>query len=135
VSERILVAVDGSEASARAVEVAARLARVADGDLSVVHVVEGRPNGEGEVEAGGPAQELVEEVVAKVGPEGTRATGRTRAVAIGRVAQGILSEAADLGASVIVVGSRGLSESSVLLVGSVTHRLLHLTDRPVIVVP
>jgi nucleotide-binding universal stress UspA family protein len=34
-----------------------------------------------------------------------------------------------------VVGSRGLNGIKSLLLGSVSHALLHQTDRPVVVVP
>jgi nucleotide-binding universal stress UspA family protein len=37
-------------------------------------------------------------------------------------------------ADVIVMGSRGLSDVRGMLVGSVTHKVLHLVHRPVLVV-
>jgi nucleotide-binding universal stress UspA family protein len=33
------------------------------------------------------------------------------------------------------MGSRGLSELASVLVGSTAHKVLHLSDRPVVVVP
>jgi nucleotide-binding universal stress UspA family protein len=35
---------------------------------------------------------------------------------------------------VIVLGSRGLTELAGLIIGSVTHRILHLSTLPVVVV-
>jgi nucleotide-binding universal stress UspA family protein len=51
------------------------------------------------------------------------------------VAAAILDAAADVDASVIVAGTRGLTGIKSLLLGSVSHALLHQTDRPVMVVP
>ncbi len=51
------------------------------------------------------------------------------------VAAAILDAAADVDASAIVAGSRGLTGIKSLLLGSVSHALLHQTDRPVMVVP
>jgi nucleotide-binding universal stress UspA family protein len=51
------------------------------------------------------------------------------------IAQTILAVADDVGASAIVLGSRGLTGLKSLLVGSVSHAVLQHADRPVIVVP
>jgi nucleotide-binding universal stress UspA family protein len=47
----------------------------------------------------------------------------------------ILEQAADVDASAIVLGSRGLTGLRSLLLGSVSHSVLQHADRPVIVVP
>ena len=48
----------------------------------------------------------------------------------------VLREIADeLDAGLIVVGQRGWSTAHELLVGSVTNRLVHRSDRPVLLVP
>jgi nucleotide-binding universal stress UspA family protein len=51
------------------------------------------------------------------------------------IADTILSEADDVGADLIVLGSRGLTGLKSLLLGSVSHALLQHTDRAVLVVP
>jgi nucleotide-binding universal stress UspA family protein len=51
------------------------------------------------------------------------------------VAATILDEARELGATAIVVGSRGLTGVKSLLLGSVSHALIQHADRTVIVVP
>lgn len=53
----------------------------------------------------------------------------------GSIAQAILQEAADLDATAIVVGSRGLTGLKSLLLGSVSHGVLQHADRSVLVVP
>jgi len=50
-------------------------------------------------------------------------------------AAAILDEAADVGASAIVVGTRGLTGIKSILLGSVSHAVLHHADLPVLVVP
>jgi nucleotide-binding universal stress UspA family protein len=77
----------------------------------------------------------------------TAAAGVQRAAGAGLVAQprvvnrnediaaAVLSEAADLGASVIVLGTRGLGSVKSLMLGSVSHAVLHHADRAVLVIP
>ncbi len=77
----------------------------------------------------------------------TAADGVQRAADAGLVAQPrivnrndeiaavILAEAADLDAGVIVLGTRGLGGVKSLMLGSVSHAVLHHADRPVLVIP
>lgn len=53
----------------------------------------------------------------------------------GTIADAILSEADEVAADAIVLGSRGLTGLKSLLLGSVSHALLQHADRMVIVVP
>jgi nucleotide-binding universal stress UspA family protein len=57
------------------------------------------------------------------------------AVASGGVAQVVADIAREAGADVIVVGTRGQGLVTGLLLGSVTHRLLHVAHCPVFAVP
>jgi len=65
---------------------------------------------------------------------GLNAQPRTR-VQTTTMAEAILSEADDVGADLIVLGSRGLTGLKSLLLGSVSHALLQHADRSVLVVP
>jgi nucleotide-binding universal stress UspA family protein len=77
----------------------------------------------------------------------TAADGAQRAAAVGLVAQPrtarrgdditavILAVAADVNADVIVLGTRGLGGVKSLMLGSVSHAVLHHADRAVLVVP
>ena len=50
-------------------------------------------------------------------------------------AEAILAEGSDIGATVIVVGTRGLTGVKSLLLGSVSHGVVHHARVPVLVVP
>ena len=52
----------------------------------------------------------------------------------GHVARLIVAAARDHEAGMIVLGSRGRSNLTALLLGSVAQKVLHLADRPVLVV-
>jgi nucleotide-binding universal stress UspA family protein len=83
----------------------------------------------------------------KQGALDTAADGVRRAAAAGLVAQPrivnrsddiaavILAEAAELHADVIVLGTRGLGGVKSLMLGSVSHAVLHRADRAVLVIP
>jgi nucleotide-binding universal stress UspA family protein len=46
----------------------------------------------------------------------------------------IVDDAIEHDVDVIVMGSRGRGDLAGLVLGSTTHRVIHLTDRPVLVV-
>jgi nucleotide-binding universal stress UspA family protein len=51
------------------------------------------------------------------------------------IADDILTVARDLDAEVIVLGTRGLGSVKSLMLGSMSHAVLHHADRPVLVIP
>ena len=59
----------------------------------------------------------------------------TKDLLLGGPAHAIAEAAQENNADLIVVGNRGRSAVAGLLVGSVTHRLLHIAKVPVLVVP
>jgi nucleotide-binding universal stress UspA family protein len=65
---------------------------------------------------------------------GLVAESRTRAQR-STIAAAILAEAEEVGASTIVVGTRGLTGIKSALLGSVSHAVIRHADRPVVVVP
>ena len=134
-SWRILLAVDNSEPSARAVNAAAAIAQVCAGEVMVFHLreVERMPKGPA-FESQKEAKELVAAIVERLRGEGVSAEGTVRATRPDQVARDIADRARQMGADLIVLGSRGLSGLTSLLTGSVAHQAIRRAGCPVLVV-
>jgi nucleotide-binding universal stress UspA family protein len=65
---------------------------------------------------------------------GLRAAPRT-AQRHGGIDEAILAAADELNAEVVVLGTRGLSGVKSVMLGSVSHAVVHHADRPVLIVP
>ncbi len=133
---RILLAVDGSEAAERAVPVAGELAGKSGSEVLVLHV---RGIGVGraaafELESIDEAANLTDRTVRWLKDAGVSARGDVRTALHGREAKEILEAVKAEDVDLIVMGSRGLGDLAGLLLGSVTHKVLHLADRPVLIV-
>ena len=139
---KILLATDGSEDAALAVRAAANLSERACSDLHLVHVLPRFPRYAylgvtpqvysrvlDEERRG--AHDLLEEQVKGIEARGARVTeSHTRR---GPTADEILDLAEQLGADLIVVGSRGLGPVRGLLLGSVSGGIVHGATSPVLV--
>jgi nucleotide-binding universal stress UspA family protein len=136
--ETIALALDGSAQSEAAVPVALELAKKAGGRVVVLHVDE-RTAVKGDMPPAHPDEsEVLEKVrghVESIGAEGVEVSLSTDSVALGGPAIRLAAMADEKGAGVIVVGSRGESSLRGMLLGSVAHKLLHVADVPVLVVP
>jgi nucleotide-binding universal stress UspA family protein len=134
----IVGATDGSPHGDRALALAESMAREAKARLVVVHVVElvGGKDGVYPATADEDVIQLrIEAEVEKLCADGMDATLIVRSTRLGGPAHEIADAAAAVQADVIVVGTRGQSLVSGFLLGSVPIRLLHITHRPVLVVP
>jgi nucleotide-binding universal stress UspA family protein len=137
--KNILVATDGSEQAARALEVARTLATEDGGKLTVVHVVQRIPGGK----AGGLSvhvdeadiQRRVQASVKELTEAGLEVSLKIIDDLHYQPGEDIAEVAREAGADVIVVGTRGYSAIKGLLLGSVTQRLLHVSDVPVLAIP
>jgi nucleotide-binding universal stress UspA family protein len=135
--DRILVPVDHSEPSHRAVLAARDLALLSKGEVRVLHVREREAGAKGVSvvdETAGDAHDVVAEAVEALVQAGVKAQGEVRTTVYGYAAREIVAEAKDQDADVIVMGSRGRGDLAGILLGSTAHKVIHLTDRPVLVV-
>jgi nucleotide-binding universal stress UspA family protein len=136
---KILLPVDDSRHSGRAVEYAASLARDAGAAVIMVHVHPGVPRVLGEPNFGLAKQAQVDEAGELLG----RHRPALEAAGVAweeRILEGspgeVVSEAAEAEkCDLIVMGSRGRTDLGGLILGSVTHRVLHAASVPVLVVP
>jgi nucleotide-binding universal stress UspA family protein len=133
----IVLALDGSDGSKRAIPFALELARREGGNIVIAHVEE-EIVGKG----GGPIHATEDEIQAeirqeakKLSDEGVETGVEMTSVMLGGPAHAIASIADKANADAIVCGTRGHSAVTGLLLGSVTQRLLHIAKQPVLVVP
>lgn len=134
--DRIVLAIDGSEPSHRAEETAATLAGLAGSEVIVLHVRELEPMGRAgpiSLERPSEAANLVTRVVAELQAHGVNARGQAFAAISGHIAPQIIETAKTENADLIVLGTRGLSDFTALLVGSVAHKVIHHAHCPVLV--
>lgn len=133
--QKVLLAVDGSEHSARAVPVAADIAKKSNGEVVVFHAREYllAKGGAYALEDVSEASGLVERVRADVAGAGVEVCGRTEPSREGRAAQAILDAADAEGADAIVMGCRGRSDLAGLLLGSVAHKVIQLSRCTVVI--
>jgi nucleotide-binding universal stress UspA family protein len=134
--ERLLAAVDDSEVSPRVIAAAKELASLSQGQVWVLHLRErefGRL-GLTPIESDEEAREPVRAGVEALTQAGVDAHGEVRETVFGHAAREIVKRAQEHDASVIIMGSRGRSELTEAVLGSTAHKVIHLTDRPVMVV-
>jgi nucleotide-binding universal stress UspA family protein len=136
--ERVLVAIDRSESSKRALDAARELALLSDGEVRVLHLREqeviARGGGLIADESPEEAHLWVESAVTELRNAGVKATGEARNTICGQAAREIVSDARLHDAGIIVMGSRGRSDLAGLFLGSTAHKVIHLIDRPVLVI-
>ena len=134
--ERILVAIDSSDYSRLILPVATEVARKFGSSVFVFHVVE-HDRGRSTVyslETPAEATKLVADGAKAIRDAGIQADCEVGHVAVGHVARDIVETAQARESDLIVMGSRGLSDVQGLLLGSVTHKVMHLAQIPVLVV-
>ena len=136
--QNILIATDGSEAAAGALEVAIELARDTGSKLQVLSVRPPVPGGRAgagpailEVEERDGAQHISDAAALHARDAGIDATAH---VAHGDVVDSIASAATTLGADLVVVGSRGHGSLSGAVLGSVSHALVSRSPVPLTIV-
>jgi len=134
---RVLLATDGSPDAERAAQTAVELCQQTGSQLHLVHVGEYLPTYLAQTEEE-PAQlrtaarRLLDGEARKVAEAGAEVAGAH--LRLGRPAEQIVDLSEELGAGVIIVGSRGLSALRRALMGSVSDSVVRHAHCPVFVV-
>lgn len=156
--QSILVPVDGSESAQKALEIAGKIASSAQATIYLLNVPElpeatdalGRAAGAHALdtssgEAVQTGLELIEQtkqaeqsghgLIERIrNASGLTNTELKTVVKTGTPAEVILEQAAALGVEAIIMGSRGMSDWKGLVVGSVSHKVMHAAECAVILV-
>jgi nucleotide-binding universal stress UspA family protein len=135
--ERLLVAVDHSDVSARVLAAAKDLASLSKGKVWVLHLREREviaQMGDVPSESDQESQQAVIDGIDMLKQAGIDAEGEVRNTTFGHAAREILADAKERDADVIIMGSRGRGDLAGAVLGSTAHKVIHLTDRPVLVV-
>lgn len=135
--ERVLLAVDSSEHSERAIPVAGELAKRFGSEVLVANVREVVLLARSGLIAKKTSDEsltLVQQVVERLVKAGVNARGESFTALQSGAAKGILEEAKKFEANLIVMGTRGHSALTGVLLGSVAHEVIHHAECSVMVV-
>lgn len=133
----IVLGLDGSESCDLALQYATMLAKEQGSSVRIVHVIEvvaGRGGGllrldEDEIKA------KITHQVKDLAEAGVEVELEFHSALAGGPAHAIADVAARVNADVIVTGTRGLTAAAGILLGSVAHRLLHLSQCPLLIIP
>jgi nucleotide-binding universal stress UspA family protein len=135
--ERLLVAVDHSDITERVLAAARDLAALSGSEVWVLHLREreAAPRvGMTVTETADEAQAELDSAVGELTKAGIKTHGVVRNTVYGHAAREIVEDARAHNVGVIVMGSRGRGDLAGLLLGSTAHKVIHLADRPVLVV-
>ena len=136
--DKILVAVDHSEVSDRALDAARDLALLSKGEVWVLHLREREVAVKTGVslsnESMDEASAAVAAAVDKLTAAGVKAHGDVGTTLFGYAARNIIDDAKEHDVDVIVMGSRGRGDLAGLILGSTAHKVIHLADRPILIV-
>jgi nucleotide-binding universal stress UspA family protein len=136
--DKILVAIDHSAISDRVLAAARDLALLSKGEVWVLHLLEREIATKTGVvlsnETADEASAQVATAVDKLTAAGVKAHGDVGQTFFGYAARSIVDDAIEHDVDVIVMGSRGRGDLAGLVLGSTAHKVIHLTDRPVLIV-
>ena len=135
--ERILVALDHSAVSDNVLAAAKELASMSKAKVWVLHLREREviaQMGDVPAETSDEATQGVDAAVKELTGLGVEAHGEVRNTTFGHAAREIMADAKEHDVNVIVMGSRGRGDLAGTILGSTAHKVIHLADRPVLVV-
>jgi nucleotide-binding universal stress UspA family protein len=132
---RILLATDGSEDAALATRAAVDISRQSGSELHLVHIWRNVPSPyahsfvKRELERQG--QEVLDKQAKRIEGDGGRISGMH--LRQGRISDEVIELARELGAGLLVVGSRGHGQIGRILMGSHSEEIVHRARLPVLV--
>ncbi|UXD21785.1 universal stress protein [Ignicoccus pacificus DSM 13166] len=137
--DKLLLAYDGSEPAKHALEVATDLAKKIGAKIYILYVVDvnaatelfGEYSGKIAEELMEKAKEILKEAMEKAKEKGVEAE---EVVEAGTPAEKIVDVAKKIDAYMIVMGAHGYSGIKRLLIGSVSEKVIRMSDRPVLIV-
>jgi len=139
--KRILVPVDGSETSNRALVAALQLARESDGGVRIVHLLDEMIYFTGYEysavvleEVRKQAQKCVDDALEMAKAAGVPADSRLLDVAGARLGEVVAEQARDFDADLVVVGTHGRRGISRVVMGSGAEEVIRLAPVPVLAV-
>jgi nucleotide-binding universal stress UspA family protein len=131
----VIVGYDGSDGAESALREAADLSKRLRESLTVVFGFDANPVGGEALDYWDALREHGKRTLTKAVEEAKKAGVEVETVVAEEAPADALSDLArERDASMIVVGSRGERPIAAALLGSTPHRLLHLSERPVLVV-
>jgi nucleotide-binding universal stress UspA family protein len=130
VYKKILVPIDGSAHSTRALQEASEIAKMTDGTITLLTVQPHRP-----VISPSKQSETVQSIVLAEGRRFVEAGGVVADTLLlgGNVVDQIVKTAREGNFDLIVIGARGLSRFEEIVLGSVSHGVVEKAPCPVIV--
>jgi nucleotide-binding universal stress UspA family protein len=141
VFKKILVPIDGSDTSDKAMRTALDLTRDALGTVRFVHVIDDdrhltsyELSGDLRTYAHNNARELLQKAMDAASAMGVNAESHVVDKPYQRLGESVANEAADWGADLVVIGTHGRRGLGRLLLGSGAEQVLRLSGVPVLVV-
>lgn len=134
----LLLPVDGSDNSSRAVDYGMGMAELVGADIVLINCHRTVPKTLGKPNFEQVGKELRKESEAVLAPYVQRVEAKgikCKSLAVGgATAEAIFDTVKAEKADMVIMGSKGKTDLQGLLIGSVTHRVLHLAPCPVLVI-
>jgi nucleotide-binding universal stress UspA family protein len=142
VFKNVLVAIDGSKESDRAVEVAVELAGKLGSKITFLHVVSVPEFGETKIlddKLGKKLQDALVETGKRILAKATKVSqaagvSASEKIAVGYPSTTIETEAGKMGADLIVMGSKGTAGVKRMFIGSTAEKVIRWSSIPVLVI-
>ncbi|NDV26391.1 universal stress protein [Desulfovibrio sp. JC010] len=135
---KILIPVDDSKHSDSAVKYGISLAEISGTDIIILHCHRPVPTGLGEPNFQKAIDDATRESYAVLKKKTALLEGKDinyeEKIIGGSIAKSIKTVAETEGCDLIIMGSKGKSDLEGLVVGSVTHKVLHIAECPVLVI-